>query len=82
VVVASGIFPNSCYKMKGVRVRHAGPRAHEVALVASVYKGVCLMILVPFRKEVRLGKLVEGTHTVRFANGDGTFLERQFTVRP
>jgi len=38
------------------------------------------MVLVPFTKEIRLGKLQTGKHALRFLNGDGTYLEKSLVV--
>lgn len=79
-IVASGIFPNSCYRWKEATVSHASDINHEVRASASVSQGMCLMVLVPFTKEIRLGKLSVGTHSVRLMNGDGTFIEKQINI--
>ncbi len=78
-VIANGLFPNGCYRWKRSEVSHNG-NIHEVKSVASVSQGMCIMVLVPFTKEVRLGKLDSGNHTVRFVNGDGTFMEKQLVI--
>ena len=41
---------------------------------------MCLMVLVPFTKEIRLGKLSVGTHSVKLVNGDGTYIEKQINI--
>lgn len=79
-VVASGIFPNSCYRWKEASVSHATQNTHEISATASVSQGMCLMVLVPFTKEIRLGKLPVGTHLIKLLNGDGTFIEKQITI--
>ena len=79
-VVASGIFPNSCYRWKESSVKHTAETTHEIRASASVSQGMCLMVLVPFTKEIRLGKLPVGTHSVRLVNGDGTYIEKQLTI--
>lgn len=78
-VVVSGVFPNGCYKWKGAEVRHNG-YAHEVISKAAVSQGMCLMVLVPFTKDVKLGKLETGKHTLRFLNGDGTYFEKNLVI--
>jgi hypothetical protein len=53
---------------------------HEVKSIASVSQGMCLMVMIPFTKEVSLGKFESGKHTLRFLNGDGTFLEKSMSI--
>jgi hypothetical protein len=79
-VVTSGIFPNGCYTYKRSEVSHVDNFNHEVRSVAAVSQGMCLMVLVPFTKEVKLGKLNSGKHTLKFLNGDGTYLEKTMAV--
>lgn len=79
-VVVNGIFPNSCYRLKEAKVDHVGANLHEVTTYATVTEGMCLMVLVPFTKEVRVGKLTTGDHKVRFMNGDGTYMEKAITI--
>lgn len=78
-VVVNGIFQNGCYKWKRADVNHNGFN-HEIKSVASVSQGMCLMVLVPFQKEVRLGQFDAGKHTLRFLNGDGTYLEKTLVI--
>ena len=79
-VVENGWFPNSCYKLKSVEVNHVGAALHEVTTKASVTEGLCLAVIIPFHKEVQLGKLALGTHKVHFLNGDGTYFEKQIVI--
>lgn len=79
-VVVNGLFPNSCYRFKSAAVNHVGPALHEVRAIATVSEGMCLMVLVPFSKEVQLGKLAAGDHAIRFMNGDGTYWEKALSV--
>lgn len=79
-IVASGIFPNGCYKWKGVSRKDVSAFEHELTSVASVSQGMCIQVLIPFTKEVRLGKLNAGTHTLRFLSGDGTFIEKSLAI--
>ncbi len=79
-VVVNGIFQNGCYKWKRADVDHKDNFNHEIKSVASVSQGMCLMVLIPFQKEVRLGKFAAGKHTLRFENGDGTYLEKSLIV--
>lgn len=79
-VVINGLFPNSCYKLKSADAKHIGANLHEVQAVAAVTGGLCLTVMVPFHREVQLGKLDAGTHSIRFLNGDGTFWEKQVVI--
>lgn len=79
-VVVSGLFPNSCYKWKQADIKHITAVEHEITATATVHQGMCLMMLIPFSKDVRLGMLSKGEHLLRFLSGDGTFLERQLVI--
>ncbi|MFN8792160.1 MAG: hypothetical protein ACK5Y2_11960 [Bdellovibrionales bacterium] len=79
-VVVSGILPNGCYRWNGADVSSPGTFSHIIKSKALVSQGMCLMVLVPFTKEVRLGQLPSGEHKLRFVNGDGTFMERSMKV--
>lgn len=79
-VVVNGLFPNSCYRFNEAKVNHVGPALHEVRSYATVTEGLCLMVLVPFSKEVQLGKLVVGEHAIRFVSGDGTYWDKKLTI--
>jgi hypothetical protein len=81
-VIESGVFPNGCYRWKRAEVTAVADQKnlHEIRTIASVSQGMCLMVLVPFTKEVKLGKLSPGVHTLRFVSGDGTYLERTLTI--
>lgn len=79
-VVASGIFPNGCYRWKEAEVSHTSSMVHEIRATAVVSQGMCLMVLVPFTKEIHLGKLDVGSHAVRLMNGDGTYIEKRLVI--
>lgn len=79
-VVVNGIFPNGCYRWTRAAVEHRSDNLHEIRNFANVTSGMCIMVLVPFTKEVHLGKLSTGTHKLRFLNGDGTYLEKQMVI--
>ena len=79
-VVISGLFPNGCYALRDATVTHVGSALHEVRAYANVTQGMCLMVLVPFSKEVQLGKLATGDHSIHFVNGDGTYWEKHLVV--
>lgn len=73
-----GVFPNGCYKWETAEVKHLDDFTHEVRGLAKVQQGICTMMLVSFTKEVDLGLLKSGEHTVRVINADGTIFEKQF----
>ncbi|MBO9667863.1 MAG: hypothetical protein J7501_13760 [Bdellovibrio sp.] len=79
-VVVNGVFQNGCYKWKRADVVNKDNYNHVVKSVASVSEGMCIMVLIPFQKEVRLGKFAPGKHTLRFENGDGTYLEKSVNI--
>lgn len=79
-VVVNGWFPNSCYKIKNVVVDPKENAIIEISTRATVTEGLCLMVMIPFHKEIQLGKLRVGTHSLRFLNGDGTYMEKQLTI--
>jgi len=75
-IVISGMFPNTCYSWSHPEVVTPNPMNHLIRAHAIVTQTMCLMVLVPFSKEVNLGKLAPGSHTLRFVNGDDTYFER------
>lgn len=79
-VVVNGIFPNGCYRWSRAEVKDVDAYTHEIKSVAAVSQGMCIMVLVPFQKEVRLGKFSAGSHTLRFSNGDGTYFEKNLKI--
>jgi hypothetical protein len=80
-VIASGLFPNSCYHFSRSEVNSGnGGFTHEIRLYATVSEDLCLMVLVPYQQEVRLGKLATGEHILRFINGDNTYFERKLII--
>lgn len=79
-VVVNGYFPNSCYSWKNAQVNHISPTEHEIYSMGMVKPGMCLTVLLPYTQEVRLGRFESGVHTLRFMNGDGTYLERSMSV--
>lgn len=79
-VVVNGIFQNGCYKWKTAEVVNKSATEHEITSIATVSQGMCIMVLIPFQKDIHLGKLVSGKHTLRFLSGDGTFLEKDLTI--
>jgi hypothetical protein len=79
-VIVSGLFPNSCYKWLRADVTPVAEFVHQISAVAAVSQGLCMMVMVPFQKEINLGRLPSGQHTLRFINGDGTFFEKVLAV--
>lgn len=79
-VVVNGIFPNGCYKWKGATRNDLSTFEHEITPTAIVNQGMCIQVLVPFTKDIRLGKLNSGAHTLRFLSNDGTFIEKNLIV--
>ncbi len=79
-VIASGLFPNGCYRWSRAVTNRAANGLTVVQTKAIVREGMCLMVLVPYTKEIGIGKLGAGTHKVRFENGDGTYLERKIVI--
>lgn len=80
-VVVSGMFPSSCYRWSRAEVNHSSDTTHQIRLIATVTEGMCLTVMVPYTKEVIIGKLQSGDHTLRFLNGDDTYFERTMTVK-
>jgi hypothetical protein len=79
-VVASGIFPNGCYRWKEAQVKNLSDFEHNITSYAAVSQGMCIQVLVPFSKDIRLGRLSSGTHTLRFMSGDGTYMEKNLVI--
>jgi hypothetical protein len=79
-VVVNGIFPNGCYKWKGATRTDVTDLEHEITPVATVSSGMCIQVLVPFMKDIRLGRLSVGSHVLRFLSNDGTFIEKNLTI--
>lgn len=79
-VIVNGVFQNGCYKWKRADISTKDAYTHEIRSIATVTQGMCIMVLIPFQKDVRLGQLQSGKHTLRFLNGDGTYLEKSMVV--
>ncbi len=62
-IVAEGLFPNTCYKPAGVKVK-VNHDKKEIRLYPQAYKydGMCLQMIVPFNKEIDLGLLQVGDY--------------------
>lgn len=80
-VIASGFFPNSCYRWSHADVTNVNEFVHEIQATATVRQGLCMMVMVRFQKNISLGRLPSGEHLLRFRNGDGTFFEKTIVVR-
>ena len=80
MVVVNGYFPNGCYSFDSVEVKHPEAFRHEVTVYANVQQAMCTMALIPYQKEVLLGVLASGSHTLVFPSSDGTSIEQKFTV--
>ncbi|HWU44563.1 MAG TPA: hypothetical protein VN132_14025 [Bdellovibrio sp.] len=79
-VVVNGVFQNGCYKWKRADVDNVDTFNHVIKSVASVSQGACIMVLIPFQKEVHLGKFATGKHNLKFENGDGTYFEKTMVI--
>lgn len=79
-IVVNGMFPNSCYKIKESKVDHVGPALHEVRTIATVTEGLCLTVMIPYSKEIQLGKLNAGSHEIRVMGGDGTYFAKSLVI--
>ena len=80
MVVVNGYFSNGCYSFDSAEVNHLDSYRHEVSVFANVQQAYCTMAIIPYQKEVPLGILVSGTHTLVFPSSDGTSMEQTFTV--
>lgn len=79
-VVVNGIFPNGCYRWSRADVNNIDNFTHEITSKANVSQGMCIMVLIPFQKDISLGKLSAGKHTLKFLNGDGTYIEKNLNI--
>jgi len=79
-VIVSGWFPNSCYSWGHDSVATENTGTINVKSYANVTSGMCMMIMMPFQRQVDLGKLAVGNHTIHFLNGDGTYLEKTLNI--
>jgi hypothetical protein len=81
-VILSGMLPNSCYKWSRAVVVNLDEMNHEIKARAYVTTDtMCLMVLIPFSKELNLGHLRAGEHTMRFIGWNGTYFERKVVVQ-
>ncbi len=75
-VIASGVFPNGCYRWSHADVTHKDRMTHEIKIMAVVVEGPCKMVLVPFLEPIPLGRFDVGHHSLKFLNHDGTHTEK------
>lgn len=79
-VVVNGIFMNTCYSLKDVKVNVLNANTQEISTIATVKEGKCYGDITPFHREVKLGSLTKGEHVIRFLHGDGTYMEKKITI--
>ncbi len=79
-VIVNGVFPNGCYKWGRAEVKNTDAHTHEIKSIAQVSQGMCIMVMMPFQEEIRLGKFASGEHILRFVNHDGTYLEKTMII--
>ena len=79
-VVVNGLFPNSCYTLERAEVKHISDFSHQIRTIAKVRSGICLRVLVPYNKEISLGALKSGVHTLKFSADDDTYFEKTMTI--
>lgn len=80
-LLVQGMFPNGCHKWAKSEVEHLDDFTHQVRGISRVTQGMCIMVMVPFTKEVDLGVLKPGRHKVEVINGDGTTFEKEFVLQ-
>ena len=56
-VVVEGYFPNTCYRVGPNRAFKNDKGEIEITQTAYVYKGVCLMMIVPYQQTINVGIL-------------------------
>lgn len=81
-IVLTGILQNSCYRWSKAQVTDRDPMTHDIKAMGLVtVNTMCLMVMIPYSKEVNLGKLPVGEHTLRVISADDTFFERKLIVQ-
>lgn len=80
-VIVSGMFPDSCYSWSHADITNVTAFEHEIKAIASVTQQMCLMVMIPYQKQIDLGQLQSGEHTLRFVNGDGTYFEKTLDIQ-
>src|SRR5690606_19009749 len=56
-IVIEGYFPNSCYRVGPNRAFKNAKGEIEISQTAYVYKGICLMMIVPYQQTINIGVL-------------------------
>jgi hypothetical protein len=79
--VVNGMFPNTCYSMHSIDVKHVADFRHEVRVYANVKHAICAMVLMPYTQEGSLGLVKSGRHMVLFLASDGTGFEKVISVK-
>jgi hypothetical protein len=81
IVVVNGALINSCHHYKEAQVDHIDGLTHEIRAIETIDQGgPCIQAIFHFMKEVNLGKLESGKHTLKFVSRDGTYFEKSLTV--
>ncbi len=75
-----GWLPSSCYELKEIKIEHLSATLHQVSARALVVEAICLAIIIPFQREIHLGKMVAGEHILRFLNNNGTSWEEKLRI--
>lgn len=81
LVMINGYFSNTCYKYRSTDIRHPDAFTHEIRAFAIVEGEVCLMKIVNFQRDIELGQLPAGEHTVLIFSGDGKVFEHKMLVQ-
>jgi hypothetical protein len=70
-VVVEGYFPNTCYRVGPYdKKMNASKKELAITQLAYKYRGVCLMMIVPFHQTVQLGILSADNYTVKDGNSN------------
>ncbi len=81
-VTLSGMFSNTCYSFSRGEVVNKDATTHYVRAMAwYTTNGTCLMFFTNYLREVDLGRLSPGDHTIRFISSDESWFEKTVTVQ-